>query len=119
MRKNLLFLLAAILLLTTQPASAAHAPKAFFGDYEPTKYRGNFLNSGVFLIQFIPSDPFYSSKGHVWAGYPNLDDLWGLKLMNMAQAWDFSKGEGIIIAVVDSGVSPHVDLVDNLLSGYR
>lgn len=33
-------------------------------------------------------------------------------------AWDDSTGEGVVVAVLDTGVLPHVDLAANLLPGY-
>jgi serine protease len=34
------------------------------------------------------------------------------------QAWPLSRGEGVVVAVVDTGVRPHVDLLPNLLPGH-
>lgn len=34
------------------------------------------------------------------------------------QAWDHSTGEGVVVAVLDTGSTPHVDLKDNLIPGY-
>lgn len=38
--------------------------------------------------------------------------------INLGEAWAMSKGLGVVVAVVDSGVRPHVDLMANLLPGY-
>lgn len=38
--------------------------------------------------------------------------------IDLPGAWAMSKGAGVVVAVVDSGVRPHVDLVPNLLPGY-
>jgi serine protease len=38
--------------------------------------------------------------------------------INLAEAWAMSKGKDVVVAVVDSGVRPHVDLMANLLPGY-
>lgn len=48
-----------------------------------------------------PSDPYYHSSGS-W-GQPYLD-LWALHKFNVDHAWEFSRGNGIVVAVVDSGV---------------
>ncbi len=49
----------------------------------------------------VPNDPYYSSNG-LFAGY---DDMWGMKKINAAGAWDHSTGSAnIVIASIDSGV---------------
>lgn len=45
--------------------------------------------------------------------------LWGLKSINMPQAWNVEKGSpSVIVAVVDSGVAHHPDLAGRTLPGY-
>ncbi len=63
--------------------------------------------------RIVPNDPFYSSTGHKSSG---VDDMWGLKAINAALAWDISRGSpNIVVAVVDSGVDlAHPDLVNNI-----
>jgi serine protease len=34
------------------------------------------------------------------------------------QAWDTSSGEGVVVAVLDTGYTDHADLVDNVVPGY-
>nr|WP_184036452.1 S8 family peptidase [Chitinivorax tropicus] len=38
--------------------------------------------------------------------------------MRLPQAWDLSTGQGITVAVIDTGYRPHSDLSANLLPGY-
>src|SRR4051794_36037425 len=45
------------------------------------------------------------------------DRQWHLRSLNVAAANKISSGEGVVVAVVDSGVFPHMDLRRNLLSG--
>jgi serine protease len=41
---------------------------------------------------FIPNDPMYAQQ-------------WNLKMINMPQAWEISRGKGVIVAVLDTGVA--------------
>ncbi|MHC4608067.1 MAG: S8 family serine peptidase, partial [Planctomycetota bacterium] len=55
-----------------------------------------------------PNDPYYSSSGTWGQAY---DDLWGLKALECATAWDTETGQGVIVAVIDSGCDiTHPDL---------
>ncbi|WP_425850251.1 type VII secretion-associated serine protease mycosin [Micromonospora sp. DT15] len=44
-------------------------------------------------------------------------DQWHLGYLKTREAQRLSKGEGVIVAVPDTGVTPHPDLRDNLLTG--
>ena len=47
---------------------------------------------------------------------PQLSNLYGLKKIECEKAWNLSRGKGVVVAVVDSGVNvQHVDLSRNLL----
>ena len=46
----------------------------------------------IFDLYAIPNDPYYSEQ-------------WNLPLINMEAAWDISTGEGVTVAVVDTGVN--------------
>lgn len=53
--------------------------------------RGIIDVSEISLWNLRPDDPFYDSQ-------------WNLKLVNVIPAWRYSKGENIIVAVIDSGI---------------
>ncbi|MBF0217529.1 MAG: S8 family serine peptidase, partial [Candidatus Omnitrophica bacterium] len=58
------------------------------------------------------SDPFYDSFGS-WG--QSFDDLWGLKNMNMEDAWELATGKDVLVAVIDSGIdNTHPDIDDGL-----
>ncbi len=60
----------------------------------------------------VPNDPYYSSYGSWGQLY---DDLWGLKKIQAEQAWNITQGEGIIVAVVDTGLDyNHPDIAANV-----
>lgn len=49
---------------------------------------------------------------------PYWDRLWGIHKVGAEQAWTTGMGEGVTIAVVDTGVDPaHEDLRDNVVAG--
>jgi len=65
------------------------------------------LDSTLQPREFIPNDPYY--------GYE-----WHLPKIGATAAWDFTQGEGVTVAVLDSGVdAAHPDLVANLIAGYN
>lgn len=57
---------------------------------------------------YIPNDPEFDSD-------PSSDKGWAAKIINADKAWDITMGEGIVVAVVDTGVDyNHEDLRDNI-----
>lgn len=54
-----------------------------------------------FKVQMVPNDPYYSTSGSWGQSY---DDLWGIKKIQCEQAWDTTQGEGVIVAVIDTGI---------------
>ncbi|MYT70067.1 MULTISPECIES: S8 family peptidase [unclassified Streptomyces] len=50
---------------------------------------------------------------------PMRDDQWALDALHLPDAWDTSKGDDTVIAVVDTGVDPdHPDLKGRLVDGH-
>ncbi|RZU50652.1 type VII secretion-associated serine protease mycosin [Krasilnikovia cinnamomea] len=53
-----------------------------------------------------------------WEGDSVRDEQWHLKTLNVAGAWTYSAGQGVTVAVIDSGVDArHVDLAGQVLPG--
>ncbi|HEX5066138.1 MAG TPA: S8 family serine peptidase, partial [Myxococcota bacterium] len=66
----------------------------------------------LLVPDFVPDDPFFLSSGS-W-GQPYAD-LWGLQAIRAPEAWAYTRGEGAVIAVVDSGLDyTHPDAADNV-----
>jgi len=71
-------------------------------------------------ILSVPNDPYYSSKGSLFPEFRLLDDLWGVKFLNAEAAWDLTRGSGIVVAVVDTGVYlNHAELQGNIWFNQR
>lgn len=56
-----------------------------------------------------PDDTRYNEQ---WHYYENTGGI------NAPAAWDITEGQGAIVAVVDTGYRPHVDLAANIIGGY-
>jgi len=57
--------------------------------------------------EYIPNDPRYSSE-------------WHLPIIQAPAAWDLSQGDGVVIAVLDSGVyGEHPDLSSKMVAGWN
>jgi subtilisin family serine protease len=61
---------------------------------------------------FLPNDPFLHSSGSWGQDFP---DLWGLLQIQVPAAWELTQGEGVIVAVVDTGLDiEHPDIAANV-----
>ena len=63
----------------------------------------------IMTVQLVPNDTSYASQWSLFEATAGL---------NMPAAWDKSTGAGMVVAVLDTGVRPHIDLAGNLLAGY-
>jgi subtilisin family serine protease len=66
-------------------------------------------------VNYVPNDPYLSSHGS--NGDPNLSDLWGISNIGATAAWDTARGQGIVVAVIDTGIDrTHPDIAPNVWS---
>lgn len=60
------------------------------------------VSSGEENIHLIPNDPLYSKQ-------------WGIPMIGANKAWDILRGDGVLVAVIDTGVDyTHEDLAVNI-----
>jgi subtilisin family serine protease len=61
---------------------------------------------------FTPNDPYYASSG---AWHQTFRDLWGLQSIAASTAWDQTKGSGVVVGIVDTGIDyTHPDIASNI-----
>ena len=63
-----------------------------------------------------PNDPDYAPRQWALQQRGNMSN-WPAGI-RPEQAWDISNGSGVVIAMLDNGVTPHSDLDANILPGY-
>ncbi|OWV08604.1 type VII secretion-associated serine protease mycosin [Micromonospora wenchangensis] len=77
--------------------------------------------SRISIITLAAVATFGASLPHTYFPSDSSDriraDQWHLRYLKTTEAQSISQGEGIVVALPDTGVSPHPDLSDNLLPG--
>lgn len=68
----------------------------------------------VMSVQMVPNDPEYARQ---WGLKSNLTPGVTTAGIRAEAAWDNASGSGVVIAMVDNGVTSHSDLNPNLLPG--
>ena len=64
----------------------------------------------------VPNDPTFTSRQWHYKAPDAANSLLGG--INAPLAWDVSRGQGIIVAVLDTGIVLHPDLAANVIQGY-
>lgn len=60
--------------------------------------------NSIVHVNAIPNDPLYPLQ-------------WHYEAMNLPKAWDITTGNGIVVAVVDTGITPNEDFSSKILPG--
>ncbi|WP_422734333.1 type VII secretion-associated serine protease mycosin [Micromonospora sp. WMMD558] len=78
---------------------------------------GGLLTLAAALLVGATAPAYGSDAAHIDGVERVRGDQWHLRYLNVQKAHQVSQGEGVIVAVPDSGVDPHPDLSANLLPG--
>lgn len=106
-----------------QPVALPNAYLIRMGTTNPGTVRGpraTVVGSPWVITDFTPNS--YCHATAATSAIPNdlyWDDLWGMKMINMPQAWAYETGSpSVTVAVLDTGVSNHPELAKRLVAGY-
>ena len=69
------------------------------------------VRDGRLKIALTPNDPLYPQQWDLGAGPPENGDI------RADLAWNRTLGQGILVAVLDTGITPHPDLAGQLVAG--
>lgn len=69
-----------------------------------------FVEEDVMMQHYLtPNDPLFQNQNHYFDQSTSI---------NAPDAWDKATGEAVVVAVIDTGYRPHVDLAANILPRY-
>lgn len=92
-------------------AEIAADPAVKYAQVDVKLQRTELPKAALEQPQLVPNDPLYAQ--YQW----HLSSATGG--INSPAAWDMSKGDGVVVAVLDTGILPnHPDVAVNLLQGY-
>ncbi len=91
--------------------------KPSVGDSDTKAVMEAFVANGASFVEpdalmttmFTPNDTNYTSQWHYY------ETTGGL---NLPTAWDSATGTGVVVAVIDTGITNHPDLNANIVAGY-
>ena len=101
---------AALLRSLQADPSVAHAEVDDVLRHTGVERRSVALASPRMAVRATPDDPYYAQ--YQWHFH---NPTGGIRA---PAAWDAATGEGVVVAVLDTGITAHSDLDDNVLEGY-
>lgn len=104
--------------LATQPNYKIHLPE----DYRlkdralREQIKRDFAARSNFVGYPYPDNPPFAAEPPPLSGPdPQISNQWGMLDLGLASAWKVGRGEGIVVAVIDTGIDyTHEDLISNL-----
>lgn len=97
------------------PQAAAAYEKSPAVEYAEPNYEVRIQEFPQTLPNDTYVDPDQNGTWSMRAWGQSYEDLWGLKKIQANKAWPLSQGEGVIVAVTDTGVDyTHEDLAQNI-----
>jgi serine protease len=96
-------------LVKTSRALPAAAADAFLAELRSSPDVSYAEPDAVVHPAASPNDPGYPLQWSLWDGAAGI---------RAPGAWDLSRGEGSVVAVVDTGITSHSELDGNVLPGY-
>lgn len=76
----------------------------------------NQLQAQRDAIQALSAPPLWHDAS-LYLDEEFADRLWAFPFMNVLEAWEYTQGEGALIAVLDSHMAPHLDLDGAFVDG--
>lgn len=84
---------------------------------KPNKNLDDTLKIYKNMKQVEYAEPNYIADALMSPNDPLYNQQWNFKMVNVSQAWDISNGSGVIVAVIDTGVTMTTDLSNSHFIG--
>jgi len=77
--------------------------------FEVVAFRQNMVDRAMARYRLDPQveyvEPNYRRRASWTPDEPDFGTFWNLHAINIAEAWEYSRGAGVIVAIVDSGIT--------------
>src|SRR5262249_9984502 len=70
------------------------------------------------VMKVLTNDTYFPPKAGDWG--QAFADQWPLQKLDIPNAWTISQGQGVVVAVIDTGVDyTHPDIATNVIKGHN